>query len=417
MRMWITGAIATAVLLLGAGPARAAFDVTAFEVTPSSTAAGAHADVTIATSFTPYSAGGRQPRNLTFHLPPGLAGDPFATPRCTEVDYRADKCPPATKVGTADADRVGRGAEPAAAAADRDGRPLQPRAVRLGARAARRGAAPDRRRAARQAVRPDGRSPPARPTAGWTRSSPSCRRTLPTTGELAQVYTERMAFTLQGRPAGGTGPFMRNPTSCNPATSTVEATPYGEPAATGHEDQQLHPHRLRRARLPAAHRRRRRCARADGVPLQAAGPHARQPGRRAGRPGLGDRHAPGHHQPRPHAARARMPGRAGQRARLPRERARRHRGGRDTVAREAADRRRVPRAARGRTVPGPDDPARRPDPAAAQRRRRALAAGPEDDIHRSPRRPACALPARPRRRPERRVPARAPTSALRPSRR
>jgi hypothetical protein len=39
-----------------------------------------------------------------------------------------------------------------------------------------------------------------------------------------------MAFTLQGKPAGGTGPFMRNPTACKPATSTVVATPGGEPA-------------------------------------------------------------------------------------------------------------------------------------------------------------------------------------------
>ena len=35
-----------------------------------------------------------------------------------------------------------------------------------------------------------------------------------------------MAFTLQGRPPGGKGPFMRNPTSCGPAISTVEATPW-----------------------------------------------------------------------------------------------------------------------------------------------------------------------------------------------
>ena len=36
-----------------------------------------------------------------------------------------------------------------------------------------------------------------------------------------------MAFTLHGRPAGGRGPFMRNPTSCRPAVTTVVATPYG----------------------------------------------------------------------------------------------------------------------------------------------------------------------------------------------
>ena len=46
------GFLTLALTLLVAAPARAAeFDVTAFALTPSSTAAGAHADVTIATSF------------------------------------------------------------------------------------------------------------------------------------------------------------------------------------------------------------------------------------------------------------------------------------------------------------------------------------------------------------------------------
>ncbi len=53
-------------------------------------------------------------------------------------------------------------------------------------------------------------------------------RDLPTELDGLQVYTSRLAFTLQGRPGGK--PFMRNPTSCRPATSTVDATPYGEPA-------------------------------------------------------------------------------------------------------------------------------------------------------------------------------------------
>ncbi len=50
---------------------------------------------------------------------------------------------------------------------------------------------------------------------------------LPTKVGGLDLYTERMAFTLAGRPAGGTGPFMRNPTSCATATTTVEASSYG----------------------------------------------------------------------------------------------------------------------------------------------------------------------------------------------
>ena len=57
-RMPLRAAVLTVtLLLLGAAPARAAFDVTAFEVTPANTTAGAHSDVTIATSFAPYAMG------------------------------------------------------------------------------------------------------------------------------------------------------------------------------------------------------------------------------------------------------------------------------------------------------------------------------------------------------------------------
>jgi hypothetical protein len=222
------GILTLACLLLVATPARAAFEVTAFEVTPSSTAAGAHADVTIATSFTPYAADTQQPRNVTFHLPPGLAGDPFATPRCSEADYRADACPAATKVGTVAATATAAVAPPLVTPrldVTGDLYNLHP----AGAEPARLGAV----------IRP-----PADALLGkmFVPTTISARATdggldsvvtdLPQELNGIPVYTERMAFTLQGRPAGGTGPFMRNPTSCNPATSTVEATPYGEPATT-----------------------------------------------------------------------------------------------------------------------------------------------------------------------------------------
>jgi hypothetical protein len=221
------GILTLACLVLPTASAQAAFDVTAFEVTPSTTAAGAHADVTIATSFTPYAADTQRPRNITFHLPPGLAGDPFATPRCAEADYRADACPPATKVGSV-----------AATATAVLVPPLLPlrqdvtgdlyNLVPAGSEPARLGAV----------IRPTGgllgklfvpTTINARPGDGGL---DSVVVDLPPDLNGIPLYTERMAFTLQGRPAGGTGPFMRNPTSCKPATSTVEATPYGEPATT-----------------------------------------------------------------------------------------------------------------------------------------------------------------------------------------
>jgi hypothetical protein len=205
------GFLTLAFLLLAAAPADA-FDVTAFELTPSSTAAGAHADVTIATSFTP----GEKPRNLVFHLPPGLAGDPFATPRCAEADYRADSCPAATKVGTVEADAT---VGPVPIALPATGvlynlMPARAEPARLGAVIA----------------TPLGEKLFI-PTTINVRASDggldSVVTDLPTTLAGLDLYTERMSFTLLGRPAG---PFMRNPTSCKPATTTVEATSYDDPA-------------------------------------------------------------------------------------------------------------------------------------------------------------------------------------------
>ena len=210
------GLLTLALLLLAAAPARAAFDVTAFELTPSSTAAGAHADVTIATSFT----AGEQPRTLVFHLPPGLAGDPFATPRCSEEDYRADNCAAASQVGTVEA-RAVIGLVPVPQ--DATGElynlvPAGPEPARLGA----------------VVSTPLGKL--FIPTTIHARASDggldSVVADLPTQVGGLDLYTERMAFTLAGRPAGGSGPFMRNPTSCAPARTTVEATSYGDPSTT-----------------------------------------------------------------------------------------------------------------------------------------------------------------------------------------
>jgi hypothetical protein len=221
------GILTLIALALLAAPAHAAFEVTAFEVTPSTTVAGAHADVTIATSFPAYSmaAPPQRPERLVFHLPPGLAGDPFATPRCTEPDYRADKCDPTTQVGTVAAEATPVGPL---------GIPLPKQAVNgklynlepTGSEPARLGAvlAPLGGLLGKLYV----------PTTIQARASDggldSIVAELPKQSGGLDLFTERMAFTLQGKPAGGTGPFMRNPTSCKEATSTVVATPGGEPA-------------------------------------------------------------------------------------------------------------------------------------------------------------------------------------------
>ena len=50
-------------------------------------------------SYPPAQPAGGDPRNLTFNLPPGLVGDPYAVPRCTLAQFNIQVCPPASQVG------------------------------------------------------------------------------------------------------------------------------------------------------------------------------------------------------------------------------------------------------------------------------------------------------------------------------
>ncbi len=89
-------AAAVAGLLCFAPAAQAAFGLTP-TVTPASTDAGANADVQIQIAITEPEA---DLRDLTIHLPPGLVGNPLATPMCTEDELMNDgNCPAASDVG------------------------------------------------------------------------------------------------------------------------------------------------------------------------------------------------------------------------------------------------------------------------------------------------------------------------------
>jgi hypothetical protein len=224
MRRVLWGATAVvAATMLAAGPAHAAFEVTAFSLTPSTVKAGANADVTIVAGFTPYPSAlspvPEQPRRVVFHLPPGLSGDPFATPKCTEAQYQAAACPANTQVGEVAVQARTAAALPANASGGVFN--LVPK----GAEPARLGAV----------VQPDiGGSPLLVPTVILVRAADggldSVIPELPRKAMGLDIYTERMTFTLFGKPPGAKGAFMRNPTSCGPATSTIAATPYTEGA-------------------------------------------------------------------------------------------------------------------------------------------------------------------------------------------
>jgi hypothetical protein len=98
-RGWV-GALALAAALaipaVVAPAADAAFAITSLSAQPANNNAGANSDFTIGFDVQEPSA---QMRNLVIHLPPGLIGNPLATPTCTESKLKADNCSAASDVG------------------------------------------------------------------------------------------------------------------------------------------------------------------------------------------------------------------------------------------------------------------------------------------------------------------------------
>jgi hypothetical protein len=88
----------TALVALLALPASAqAINVTG-TAAPANPAAGAHSNFNIHMNFS-----GGQVKDLTVGLPPGLIGNPNATPKCTVAQLNAASCPGDTQVGTVNA--------------------------------------------------------------------------------------------------------------------------------------------------------------------------------------------------------------------------------------------------------------------------------------------------------------------------
>ena len=210
-----------AVVLLLALPstAHAAFGVSSFSVTPSTMQAGSHPDVSIALGF----SGNEHVRDLTVSLPPGLVGNPNATPRCAADKFQADECAANTRVGTTSVVSTVLGLP---LTADGDVYNLAPGAgepARLGV-----------------IVSPPGASKvflitrvALRPADGGL---DSIINGIPSTVTVLGVPTEMtitsMNLTLLGRPPGAAKPFMTMPTGCRPATARVAATSANGTAVT-----------------------------------------------------------------------------------------------------------------------------------------------------------------------------------------
>lgn len=97
VRGWRTfaAALISACALLGAtAGAASAITVTGVQAVPANTAAGANSDLSIG-----FNIGSGKLKDLVIHLPPGLVGNPLATPTCSEDQLNAANCPAASDVG------------------------------------------------------------------------------------------------------------------------------------------------------------------------------------------------------------------------------------------------------------------------------------------------------------------------------
>jgi hypothetical protein len=87
--------VATAALLIALPVSAEAITLNNLSAAPSNTGGGANSDFQIHMEF-----GGGQVKDLTVGLPPGLIGNPNATPLCSVAQLDTDTCPANTRVGS-----------------------------------------------------------------------------------------------------------------------------------------------------------------------------------------------------------------------------------------------------------------------------------------------------------------------------
>ena len=108
-RAWLSFAAATAACLFVVPAAHAALGFQGLSAAPANPNAGANSDVNVHIGFTGATD---DVKDLTVGLPPGLVGDPTATPLCTTTQLQGDACPSTTQVGTVTAQVTAHLADP-----------------------------------------------------------------------------------------------------------------------------------------------------------------------------------------------------------------------------------------------------------------------------------------------------------------
>lgn len=223
----LIGTFIAAAALAAVIPASAqALTLSGLVAQPASTQAGAHSNFHLHMDF-----GSGQVKDLTIGLPPGMIGDPNATPLCTVAQLNADTCPGASEVGTVTANAsitVVAVQVPVTVNGTLYNLTPQPgEPARFGI-----------------VLRPLSLPPPLppvlpnivlqsgvqlRPDFGLDtviKDIPNMTSGLPTTINSQDI-------TLDGIAPGTGKPFMRNPTSCKQQTTNFSAVPYSGSNASG----------------------------------------------------------------------------------------------------------------------------------------------------------------------------------------
>jgi hypothetical protein len=212
--------LAAAAALLVAVPASAQAFTVSGTAAPTDTTGGAHSDFNIHMAFS-----GGHVRDLTIGLPPGLVGDPNATPQCTmeQFNQSPSACPEASKVGsvTAVANIL---SLPLPITVDGDLFNVQPQPgepARFGI-----------------VLTPPVGNQIKLPSAVQLRSDYGLNTVvngIPETTLLPGDTTiVSQDITLFGTAPGTGRPFMRNPTSCGQKTVTFDATAWDD--STGNDE-------------------------------------------------------------------------------------------------------------------------------------------------------------------------------------
>jgi hypothetical protein len=216
------GAAVVAAALLLAPASALAFKPTAVTAAPADTQAGANSNFSLHFAVEDPS---HDLKAFVIHLPPGEVGAVTATPLCTQAQFAAKACPANTQVGTTTTHATAFPTPLTGIAVDVPGKlynlaPVGPEPARLGIRLT--PALGDE--ILLQSI------VTVRPGDGGLDSSTDG---LPRDSALGPIDINAVDITLFGKAGDPAKGFVSNPTSCAPATTTVDATAYDGTQGSG----------------------------------------------------------------------------------------------------------------------------------------------------------------------------------------